>query len=78
MKSFYSIPPSALTAETRYEAMLNMFGDKGFFVKTIPELRNSMKEALERKDRPSIVNVIIAPSSERKEQSFNWLTESKL
>lgn len=58
--------------------MLKMFGHKGYFVKTIPDLRNALTEALTVKDRPTIVNVIISPSSERKAQSFNWLTESKL
>lgn len=71
-------PPSALTVETRYDAMLGMFGHSGYFVRTIPELRKSLTEALKVSDRPTIVNVIIAPSSERKAQSFNWLTESKL
>lgn len=67
-----------LTVETRYEQMLSMFGQKGHFVKSIPELRKSLTEALQVTDRPSIVNVIIAPSAERKAQSFSWLTESKL
>lgn len=74
----YSTPPSALTVETRYEAMLGMFGHTGYFVKTISELRQSLHEALQVEDRPTILNVIIGPSSERKQQSFNWLTESKL
>lgn len=75
---FDRTPPSALTVETRYEKILNMFGDSGFFAKTIPELRKSLNDALNIKDRPSIINVIIAPTSDRKAQSFNWLTESKL
>lgn len=47
-------------------------------MKTIPELRQSLNEALKINDRPTMLNVIIGPSSDRKEQSFNWLTESKL
>lgn len=58
--------------------MSKIFGQTGYFVKTIPELRQSLNDALQIKDRPTILNVIIGPSSDRKEQSFNWLTESKL
>lgn len=73
-----SIPPSALSFETRYDAILGMFGHSGFFVRTILELRQSLAEALAVQDRPTILNIIIEPSSDRKAQSFNWLTESKL
>lgn len=72
------MPPSALTVETHYENMMNMFGLKGYFVKEIPELQNAVREALQLTDRPTIINVIISPSSDRKPQAFNWLTESKL
>lgn len=71
-------PPSALTVEAHYENLLNMFGHQGHFVKTIPQLEQSLQEALQVSDRPTILNVIISPSSDRKAQSFNWLTESKL
>ncbi|XP_055319908.1 2-hydroxyacyl-CoA lyase 1 [Sitodiplosis mosellana] len=71
-------PPSALTVETRYDEMLRMFGHAGYFVKTIPELRQSLADALKITDRPTIINVIIGPTSDRKQQTFNWLTESKL
>lgn len=73
-----STPPSALSVETHYEAISNMFGYSGYFVKTIPQLEKSLKEALNINDRPTIINVIINPSSDRKQQSYNWLTESKL
>lgn len=75
---YFRTPPSALTVETRYEALLGMFSDKGYFVKTIPELRQSLQGALLVRDRPTILNVIISPTSGRKPQTFNWLTESKL
>lgn len=75
---FIRTPPTALTVEARYEEMCKIFGHTGYFVKTIPELRQSLNEALKINDRPTMLNVIIGPSSDRKEQSFNWLTESKL
>lgn len=76
--SFSRTPPTALTVEARYDEMSKIYGHTGYFVKTIPELRRSLNDALKVTDRPTILNVIIGPSSDRKEQSFNWLTESKL
>lgn len=57
---------------------MTMFGQKGYFVKEIPELQKAVKESLNFTDKPSIINVIINPSADRKAQQFNWLTESKL
>uniref|UniRef100_A0A1A9W0X6 2-hydroxyacyl-CoA lyase n=1 Tax=Glossina brevipalpis TaxID=37001 RepID=A0A1A9W0X6_9MUSC len=70
--------PSALSVEVRYERMMEMFDMKGYFCKTIPELQEAIKESLQLIDKPTIINVAIDPTSERKPQSFNWLTESKL
>lgn len=67
-----------LTVETRYENLMQMFNMKGHFVRTIPELQTAVKESLALTDRPTIINVIISPTADRKPQSFNWLTESKL
>lgn len=71
-------PPSALTVEVHYEQMLSMFGHKGHYVREIPELQKALRESLILTDRPSIINVAISPSSDRKPQAFSWLTESKL
>lgn len=71
-------PPSALTVETRYDNLMHMFGMDGFFVREIPELQKAVKTALTFTDKPTIVNVIINPSADRKPQAFSWLTESKL
>lgn len=71
-------PATALNAETHYEHMMNMFGLKGHCAKTIPELKESVKAALVPSDHPSIINILINPQAERKPQTFNWLTESKL
>ncbi|XP_055384504.1 2-hydroxyacyl-CoA lyase 1 [Condylostylus longicornis] len=71
-------PPSALYVETRYENMMSMFGMKGYFVRTVDQLQSALKEANNLTDRPTIINVVILPSADRKPQSFNWLTESKL
>lgn len=58
--------------------MMALFGQQGHFVREIPQLQSAVKESLALTDRPSIINVIISPSSTRKEQPFSWLTESKL
>ena len=58
--------------------MLQMFGLQGHFVKEIPELQKAIKEAQQLTDRPTIINVIINSTADRKPQTFNWLTESKL
>ncbi|XP_013119363.1 2-hydroxyacyl-CoA lyase 1 [Stomoxys calcitrans] len=71
-------PPSALGVQVRYEEMMKMFGMKGHFCQTIPELQEAVKASQKLSDKPTIINVAISPSSDRKPQSFNWLTESKL
>ncbi|XP_022916626.1 2-hydroxyacyl-CoA lyase 1 [Onthophagus taurus] len=73
-----SVPPTILTTVTRYETMMNMFEKKGHLVTTIPELKQAVKDSLAVQDGPSMINVIINPSADRKPQAFNWLTESKL
>lgn len=58
--------------------MMTMFGRQGYHCTTISELQKAVKEALKETEGPSIINVIISPSADRKPQDFNWLTESKL
>lgn len=67
-----------MTVETKYEQMMQMFGHSGYLVRDIPQLQNALAEALALTNRPTIINVLINPSSERKPQAFGWLTESKL
>ncbi|KAJ8975979.1 hypothetical protein NQ317_009260 [Molorchus minor] len=71
-------PPACLTNCTRYDNMMNLFGRSGYFVQTIPELKEAVKSALKVNDGPTVINVIIDYSADRKPQTFNWLTESKL
>jgi len=71
-------PPTALTVETKYEQMMQMFGHNGYLVRDIPQLQKAVTEALTLINRPTIINVLISPSSDRKQQKFSWLTESKL
>ncbi|XP_071451656.1 2-hydroxyacyl-CoA lyase 1-like [Hetaerina americana] len=71
-------PPTALSVNTHYEAMMGLFGKKGHFCETIPELKEAIRASLSVQDHPSIINVMINPSADRKQQSFSWLTGSKL
>jgi len=71
-------PPQSLSVDTHYEKMAELFGGKGHFVRTVEELSAALGESLAITDRPSIINVMINPSADRKPQTFNWLTESKL
>lgn len=72
------VPPTTLAFSTRYEKMMELFGKQGHFCETIPELQNAVKAALSVEDSPSIINIIISPSADRRPQTFAWLTESKL
>lgn len=73
-----SVPPTCLLPSAHYERMCDVFGGKGFFVKTAEELQSALKEALSITHMPSIINVLIAPSAQRKPQDFPWLTRSKM
>ncbi|CAH0755774.1 unnamed protein product [Diatraea saccharalis] len=71
-------PPTSLSSEVRYEKMMEMFGESGHFCRTVEEIELAIKKAVATTDRPSIINVAISPQANRKPQTFNWLTESKL
>ncbi|XP_011497473.1 PREDICTED: 2-hydroxyacyl-CoA lyase 1 [Ceratosolen solmsi marchali] len=71
-------PPNTLTPNVHYEKMIELFGRKGHFCKTIDDIKAALKISLEIDYGPSIINVMINPQADRKEQTFNWLTESKL
>lgn len=71
-------PPTTLTYSTRYEKMMEMFGKSGYICKTVQEIQSALKEAFKVKDGPTMINIIISPNADRKPQTFNWLTESKL
>ncbi|KZC06969.1 2-hydroxyacyl-CoA lyase 1, partial [Dufourea novaeangliae] len=71
-------PPYSLTSETHYEKMLEMFGRKGYFCTTVQDIQRAVKSCLQVNDAPSLINIMINPQADRKEQKYNWLTESKL
>ncbi|XP_014262313.1 2-hydroxyacyl-CoA lyase 1 [Cimex lectularius] len=73
-----TLPPSSLSPNTHYEMISTICGGKGFFCTTIDELQNALKEGFQNKEGPTMINVMINPSADRKPQTFAWLTESKL
>ncbi|KAM4567929.1 2-hydroxyacyl-CoA lyase 1 [Fundulus diaphanus] len=71
-------PPISLLPEARYDEVMTAFGGRGFLVRTAEELRDALQLSLEDWERPSLLNVLIDPSSDRKQQEFPWLTRSNL
>jgi 2-hydroxyacyl-CoA lyase 1 len=67
------MPPGAYIPNARYDKMADAFGGKGFFVTKAEELEPAIKEALAY-NGPTIVNVMIDPRANRKQQQFAWLT----
>ncbi|XP_034943891.1 LOW QUALITY PROTEIN: 2-hydroxyacyl-CoA lyase 1-like [Chelonus insularis] len=71
-------PPYSLCADVHYERMMELFDRKGYFCTTVDDIQNAVKSSLKVTDAPSLINILINPTAERKEQKFGWLTESKL
>ncbi|XP_030637083.1 2-hydroxyacyl-CoA lyase 1 isoform X1 [Chanos chanos] len=71
-------PPVTLLPDARYEEVMTAFGGGGFLVRTPEELRSALQESLNNTHTPSLINVLIEPSSDRKQQEFPWLTRSNL
>ncbi|XP_062394051.1 2-hydroxyacyl-CoA lyase 1 [Sardina pilchardus] len=71
-------PPVTLLPDARYDQMMTAFGGRGFLVRTAPELRLALQESLRDWLNPSLINVLIDPASDRKQQEFPWLTRSNL
>uniref|UniRef100_A0A3P9MZ11 2-hydroxyacyl-CoA lyase n=1 Tax=Poecilia reticulata TaxID=8081 RepID=A0A3P9MZ11_POERE len=71
-------PPVSLLPDARYNEVMTAFGGQGFLVRTSEELRDALQLCLTDWERPSLLNVLIDPSSDRKQQEFPWLTRSNL
>ncbi|XP_061771847.1 2-hydroxyacyl-CoA lyase 1 isoform X2 [Nerophis ophidion] len=71
-------PPVTLLPEARYDQVMSAFGGRGFLVRTVEELQIALQLSLSDWERPSLINVLIDPSSDRKQQEFPWLTRSNL
>ncbi|KAF7708471.1 2-hydroxyacyl-CoA lyase 1 [Silurus meridionalis] len=71
-------PPVTLLPEARYEQVMCAFGGRGYLVRTVEELRTALQQSLRDTTNPSLINVLIDPTSDRKQQDFPWLTRSNL
>uniref|UniRef100_A0A671L9H5 2-hydroxyacyl-CoA lyase n=1 Tax=Sinocyclocheilus anshuiensis TaxID=1608454 RepID=A0A671L9H5_9TELE len=71
-------PPVTLLPEARYEQVMSAFGGRGYLVRTVEELRSALQESLNNTQMPSLLNVLIDPASDRKQQEFPWLTRANL
>lgn len=58
----------SLLPEARYDEVMTAFGGQGFLVRTVEELRSALELSLSDWKRPSLLNVLIDPSSDRKQQ----------
>uniref|UniRef100_A0AAQ5XRK2 2-hydroxyacyl-CoA lyase n=1 Tax=Amphiprion ocellaris TaxID=80972 RepID=A0AAQ5XRK2_AMPOC len=61
-------PPVSLLPEARYDEVMTAFGGRGFLVRTVEELRSALQLSLSDWEKPSLLNVLIDPSSDRKQQ----------
>jgi 2-hydroxyacyl-CoA lyase 1 len=65
--------PTSYVPQARYEKVIEAFGGEGWFVERPDELRPALEKAF-ASGKPSVVNVMINPSAQRKPQQFAWLT----
>ncbi|CAL8291081.1 unnamed protein product [Merluccius merluccius] len=72
------VPPVTLLPEGRYDEVMRAFRGQGFLVRTVEELHSALQASLSYWDGPSLLNVLIDPASDRKQQEFPWLTRSNL
>ncbi|MFT7805397.1 2-hydroxyacyl-CoA lyase 1 isoform X2 [Arapaima gigas] len=71
-------PPVTLLPDAHYDQVMAAFGGQSFLVRTPQELRKALQSSLDDWERPSLLNVLIDPTSDRKQQEFPWLTRSNL
>uniref|UniRef100_A0A7N6BZJ9 2-hydroxyacyl-CoA lyase n=1 Tax=Anabas testudineus TaxID=64144 RepID=A0A7N6BZJ9_ANATE len=61
-------PPVTLLPEARYDKIMAALGGRGFLVRTVEELRSALQLSLSDWEKPSLLNILIDPSSDRKQQ----------
>jgi len=64
----YSIAPTSLLQDARYEKIALAFETEGYYVQTPAELRQSLEKALKQNQKPVLINVSINPVAEKKPQ----------
>lgn len=65
----FSLPPMSLTSGIRYEKFAQAFENfKGYYAQTPDEICAALNQALSETKTPSIINIEISPSADRKAQ----------
>lgn len=57
-----------LLPEARYEQVMCAFGGHGYLVRNVEELRTALQQSLRETATASLINVLIDPASDRKQQ----------
>ena len=57
-----------LLPEARYDEVMRAFGGQGFLVRTVEELHSALQASLSYWEGPRLINVLIDPASDRKQQ----------
>lgn len=65
---YFRAPPVTLLPEARYEQVMRAFGGRGYLVRTVEELCTALQQSLNDTATPSLINVLIDPTSDRKQQ----------
>lgn len=74
-----NLGPMSLTANIRYEKLANAFeGFNGYHAENTEQINTAVNAALKETNKPTIINIAINPSADRKAQEFPWLTKSKI
>lgn len=71
------LPSTALQLETRYDLLAESLGARGYFVKTLDEVKAAIGDALQKSDtQASVLNVIIDVGKDKKLE-FGWMASTK-
>ncbi len=63
----------SLTANIHYEKLASAFDNfQGFYAETKEQIKDAFQKALKETKRPSIINIAINPSADRKAQVIFW------
>ena len=65
---WYSIAPTSLLQDARYEKIAAAFGAEGYYASTPVELQRSLERALKQTQKPVLINVCIDPVAQKKPQ----------
>ena len=66
---FISLSPTSLTANIRYDKLASAFdGFAGYHAEDKSQINSALKAALNTTKKPSIINIAINPSADRKAQ----------